>query len=159
MKNKTKAIIIFLGVILIGGFLWMSSSAPNDAMGHELEGVQATVYKSPSCGCCDNYISYLRRNDLEVERVSTEDMGTIKDQYGIPHDMESCHTMVIGDYVVEGHIPLEAVARLIKEAPDVKGIAMPGMPSGSPGMMGGKRSAFNIHSLMHDGSMPMFMEM
>ena len=159
MKNKIKIITIFLGVIIIGGYIWISSSLQEEAVGHELEGVQATVYKSPNCGCCDNYISHLRRNGLEVEKVSTNDMEKIKEQYAIPHDVKSCHTMTIGDYVIEGHIPIEAVAKLIKEKPDIGGIAMPGMPSGSPGMMGRKMSVFTIHSLMHNGSTSVFMEM
>lgn len=159
MKNKIKIITIFLGVVIVGGYIWISSSLQEDAIGHELEGIQATVYKSPNCGCCDNYIGYLRRNGLEVDKISTDDMEKIKEQHEIPHDMKSCHTMIIGDYVIEGHIPLEVVAKLIKEKPNIAGIAMPGMPSGSPGMMGGKMSVFTIHSLMHDGGVSVFMEM
>jgi len=85
-------------------------------------------------------------------------MDAIKDEQGIPQDMLSCHTTIIGGYVVEGHVPLEAVEKLLVEKPDIRGIAMPGMPSGSPGMPGLK-STFSVHSLMHDGGTSLFVKM
>jgi len=108
---------------------------------------EVTVYKSPTCGCCVKYIAYLRRNGFEVEVVTTNDMASVKNTYNIPSSMESCHTMVMADYFVEGHVPLEAVDKLLEEKPAIDGIALPAMPSGSPGMPGIKTEVFNIFSL------------
>ena len=107
---------------------------------------EATVYKSPTCGCCGSYISYLRQAGYDVTEVTTDDLQQIRDQYQVPAAMASCHTMVIDRYVVEGHVPLEAVETLLKQRPSITGIALPGMPTGSPGMPGTKRGAFRIYS-------------
>lgn len=111
----------------------------------------ATIYKSPSCGCCGQYAAYLERAGYGVAVEGVEDMSGIKAQYDVPYELESCHTMDIGGYVVEGHIPEEAVRKLLAERPDIKGIGMAGMPSGSPGMPGPKTSDFVIYEITHDG--------
>lgn len=111
----------------------------------------ATLYKSPSCGCCGQYTAYLKGKDYDVEVKDTEDMTAIKEQYGVPYELESCHTMEIEGYVIEGHIPEEAVQKLLAERPDIKGIGMAGMPSGSPGMPGPKTSDFVIYEITHEG--------
>lgn len=107
----------------------------------------ATVYKSPTCGCCGEYISYLKKQGFEVAMENKSDMKPIKKLYGIPQDMQSCHTTVMGDYVVEGHVPIEAIQKLLKEKPEIDGIALPGMPQGSPGMPGIKQGKFEIFGL------------
>ena len=84
-------------------------------------------------------------------------MDALKEQYQIPASMRSCHTMVVGDYVVEGHIPLEAVEKMMKEKPDIRGIAMPGMPSGSPGMPGSPSDEFIVYAVKKDGTFTEFM--
>ena len=81
----------------------------------------------------------------------------VKEKYGIPYSMRSCHTTVIGDYFVEGHVPIEAVEKLMLEKPDIKGIALPGMPSGSPGMPGSKQGPFIVYAINKDGSTSEFM--
>ena len=117
------------------------------------------IYKSSTCGCCGLYGDYFgRKGNSGVEIKSIQDLEIIKNQYGIPPAMESCHTTIIGDYFVEGHVPLEAIEKLLEEQPDVKGIAMPGMPSGSPGMPGSKEP-FKIYKVNHDGSYELWMEM
>lgn len=113
---------------------------------------KAVVYKSPTCGCCQNYVSYLSGLGFDVEVVNTNDMDAIKAKYGVPSDLESCHTTIIGDYFVEGHVPGEAIQKLMSELPSIKGIAMPGMPSGSPGMPGAKTGAFKISAVSDEGS-------
>src|SRR3989338_9954341 len=100
--------------------------------------VKATIFKSESCGCCDLYISYMDKKDFDVEAVQMDDISPIKEKYKIPAKVQSCHTAVIGDYFVEGHMPQEAINKLLAEKPDIAGIALPGMPSGSPGMPGTK---------------------
>jgi hypothetical protein len=119
---------------------------------------KAIVYKSPTCGCCGNYITYLRSKGFDVEVKNVQDADSIKDKYGIPYEMSSCHTTVIGDYFVEGHVPVEAVDKLLTEKPDIDGIALPGMPAGSPGMPGFKRGEFIIHSL-NEGEVSEFMSL
>ena len=155
MKKSKIILILVVGLIVVGGYMMLGpSSSENLSLVKE---AKATVYRSPNCGCCVNYIKYLQRQDLEVEVIETDDIDSIKEEQGIPQDMLSCHTTMIGGYVVEGHVPLEAVEKLLLEKPDIKGIAMPGMPSGSPGMPGPKRT-FSVHSLMHDGGTSLFME-
>lgn len=92
------------------------------------------VYRSPTCGCCKSYEEYLRRHGFRVTSEVTEDMDPVKSTHGIPVAAQSCHTTVIGDYAIEGHVPVEAIEKLFGERPDVDGIAVPGMPTNSPGM-------------------------
>ncbi|MEO5362188.1 MAG: DUF411 domain-containing protein [Magnetococcus sp. DMHC-8] len=93
-----------------------------------------TVYKSPSCECCTGWVEHMRRNGFVVTVETRNDMNTVKKTFGIPDGLASCHTGTTGDYVVEGHVPAEDVHRLLRERPAVRGIALPGMPIGSPGM-------------------------
>ena len=93
-----------------------------------------TVYKSPTCGCCQNWVDYLRKNGFEVKTVDLEDMSDIKAASGVPRPLQSCHTAVVGGYVVEGHVPVDAIRKLLADEPKLMGIAVPGMPVGSPGM-------------------------
>jgi len=136
-------ILVLLIIILNLSF---SSDAP------ENNATKVTVYKSPTCGCCVNYVALLEMEGYEVETIETDNMSNIKQQYGIASEMESCHTAVFGDYVVEGHVPLELVAKLLKEKPDIRGIALPDMPAGSPGMPGQKRGPFQVYALSDSGS-------
>ena len=119
---------------------------------------KATIFKSESCGCCDLYISYMDKKGFDVEAVQMDDISPIKEKYKIPAKVQSCHTAVIGDYFVEGHMPQEAINKLLAEKPDIAGIALPGMPSGSPGMPGAKRSPFIIYAVAKDGSTSEFMK-
>jgi len=93
-----------------------------------------TVYKSPTCGCCSNWIEHMRANGFAVTAHDVEDVGAVKTKYGVPPEAGSCHTSLIDGYVVEGHVPADTVKRLLRERPKVAGIAVPGMPVGSPGM-------------------------
>ncbi len=92
-------------------------------------------------------MEYLEDRGFLVEVTETQNMEPIKKKYNIPQDMQSCHTMVIGDYFVEGHVPIEAINRLLAENPQIDGIALPAMPSGSPGMPGIKHGSFTIYAL------------
>lgn len=107
----------------------------------------ATLYKTPECGCCEDYARYLRRNGIQVNVVATHDLPQLKKQHGVPEKIESCHTMLIGKYVVEGHVPVSALKKLLSERPKIKGISLPGMPEGSPGMGGQKRAPFTIYEI------------
>ena len=110
-----------------------------------LAGMEATVYKSPNCGCCVGYVDTLEENGVSVEVVETDTLDEIKQTYAVPEELQSCHTVLIGGYVVEGHMPITAVEKLLAEKPDIDGIALPGMPSGSPGMPGVKRGSFTVY--------------
>jgi hypothetical protein len=107
----------------------------------------ALMYKNPQCGCCEGYASYLRRNGFKVTVKETHNMSLISRQNGVPEKLAGCHTMLLGGYVVEGHVPVGAINKLLKERPDIKGIALPGMPEGSPGMTGEKTEPFTIHEI------------
>lgn len=166
-KNmKKNIIIVIIAILVIGGIVWLSESNRNSdiktsevpQITGETEESKPTIilYKSPTCGCCGQYAAYLEKNGFEVEIESIKDMGSIKEQFNIPYDVQSCHTAVIGDYFFEGHVPLEAVNKLLEEKPAIDGIALAGMPSGSPGMPGLQLSSFNIYAIK-DGNTSEFM--
>ena len=91
-------------------------------------------YRSASCGCCKKWINHLRDNGLEVVDNIVEDVSVIKNQYQIPNNLRSCHSAQIDNYTIEGHVPIESINKLFREKPNINGIAVPGMPLGSPGM-------------------------
>ncbi len=92
-------------------------------------------------------MDYLQENGFQVESVMTDDLGEVKDRYGVPEQMQSCHTAIVGDYFIEGHVPVEAIRKLLDERPAISGIALPGMPQGSPGMSGEKTEPFVIYAI------------
>lgn len=110
------------------------------------DGIAAVLYKNPDCHCCEEYAGYLRQNGFEVEVIPTETLPEIKAKYEVPNSLAGCHTTVIGDYVVEGHVPVESVNRLLQEQPTIQGIAVPGMPAGSPGMGGQKTEPLTVYA-------------
>jgi hypothetical protein len=93
-----------------------------------------TVYKSASCGCCGKWVDYVRANGFTPTVHDEEDMESIKDDMGVPKAVRSCHTAVVSRYVIEGHVPVEDIRRLLTEHPAVAGLAAPGMPKSGPGM-------------------------
>ncbi len=155
MKKLSFLLVLILGVSLIAG-----CSSPNKITGDALNnnnGNQITVFKSQSCGCCSGYITGLDRSGFSVDEKVVNDVNPIKDKYNIPQNMRSCHTTIVGDYFVEGHVPIEAINKLLEEQPDIDGIALPGMPSGTPGMPGSKTETWVIYSLS-DGKSTEFMK-
>lgn len=144
MNNKLYIIPMLLGIALLAGIILYPSPGANKVRGDEIE---VTVFKSPNCGCCVQHSAYLERNGFDVTIVETNEMASIKADHNIPHNMQSCHTAVIGDYFVEGHMPVEAINKLLEEKPAIEGITLPGMPSGSPGMPGPQLDPFVIYRL------------
>lgn len=140
------ALMRYMAILVLGILLLAGCVSPGSTSGGQ-EGKKVTVFKSPTCGCCVKYISYLEGQGYDVEVVATQDMNSIKQEYGIPRSMESCHTAVIGDYFIEGHVPIEAVNALMAEEPAIEGIALPAMPAGSPGMPGVQAEPFRIYAL------------
>lgn len=111
-----------------------------------LAGPSVTLYKSPTCGCCGKYVSYLRQNGFDVKAYDENDMNAIKYKYGVTH-VASCHTAIINGYVVEGHVPVSAINKLLNEKPAIVGISAPGMPMNSPGMGEMKKGTLTIYSI------------
>ncbi len=113
------------------------------------------VYKSPQCGCCQMWGERMKEAGFKVKVKNVSDLSSVKAKYGIPPHLETCHTAVVGDYVVEGHVPADAIKRLLREQPDVAGLAVPGMPKGSPGMEQGLPDNYDRYRVLafnSDGS-------
>lgn len=112
------------------------------------------VYKSPTCGCCSKWIRHLEQAGFTVTAHDTANVAPIKRRHGVPQALESCHTALVGGYVVEGHVPADVMQRLLRERPAVAGIAVPGMPAGSPGMEGlpgPPRQPYNVLAFRAEG--------
>jgi len=116
--------------------------------------IQATLYKNPQCTCCEGYAAYLRQNGFAVDVKPTNDLAEISQKAGVPEQYQGCHTMFIGDYVVDGHVPVDVIHKLLSERPTIAGITLPGMPEGSPGMYGTKSGPFVIYAVTKDGAAP-----
>ena len=115
-----------------------------------------TVYKSPTCGCCTSWVDHLRASGFPVDVQDVDDLQAVKAEHGIPAALQSCHTAVVDGYVVEGHVPAGDVKRLLAEAPDAAGLAVPGMPVGSPGMEQGDTVQPYDVLLLGDGASSVF---
>lgn len=102
------------------------------------------VWKDPNCGCCGGWVEHLRRNGFTATVIETGDMAAIKAQRSVPADLASCHTAEIAGYTIEGHVPASAILRLLAEKPTGRGLAVPGMPIGSPGMEGGAPEVYDV---------------
>jgi len=146
-----------IAVILVFGFFAFFNNAGDTSTTGLTSSETFTVYKSGGCGCCSVYLKYAQNKIDNVVNVEVEDVGPIKDKFNIPANLRSCHTSVIGNYFIEGHMPVEAINKLMTEKPDIAGIAMPGMPSGSPGMPGSKTEPFVIYEVKKDGTYDVFM--
>ena len=116
-----------------------------------------TVYKSPSCGCCTKWVEHMQAAGFTVNVSDAPDPEPVKKQYGIGTALRSCHTALVEGYAVEGHVPAQDVVRLLKDRPKVTGIAVPGMPVGSPGMeLGARKDPYQVLAFTKDGSTSVF---
>jgi hypothetical protein len=102
------------------------------------------VWKDPNCGCCTGWVEHLRRNGFTATVVEAGDMQAVKTRLSVPAELAACHTAEIAGYIIEGHVPAKAIARLLAEKPDARGLAVPGMPIGSPGMEGGTPEVYDV---------------
>ena len=116
------------------------------------------VHKSASCGCCGLWIEHLRKAGFQVEVRDSDNVNPVKERVGVPLGKGSCHTAEIGGYFVEGHVPVEDIKRLLAEKPDAKGLLLPGMPAGSPGMEmpDGTTEAYTVELVARNGSTTAF---
>ncbi len=112
------------------------------------------VNKDPSCGCCDGWVQHLRDAGFTVQVKETADLDAVRSRLGVPSDLAACHTAEVAGYVVEGHVPATAVRRLLLERPNARGIAVPGMPIGSPGMEGGRPQRYEVVLFGAEGQRP-----
>lgn len=110
-----------------------------------------TVYKNPSCGCCKQWIEHLRAAGLQVTTRDTSNLAAVRERYGVPRKLTACHTALVGGYVVEGHVPADVIQRLLRERPAIVGVAVPGMPAGSPGMESATPARYLIFTFEQDG--------
>ncbi len=142
-------ILIFLGVsmalVAVAAIALMESNEAEPRM---------TVYKSPTCGCCENWLEIVDARGMGARGVNTEDMDAVKQQFGVPKNMEGCHTAIVDGYFVEGHVPFEAIERLLQERPEIDGIAVPGMPAGSPGMSGYLEGPLTVYAIVDGEASP-----
>ena len=113
-----------------------------------------TVHKDPTCGCCSGWVRHLQQAGFTVNVVESGGLEAVKSRLGVPHDLAACHTAEVDGFVVEGHVPATAVRRLLTERPSARGLAVPGMPVGSPGMEGGEPEAYDVFLFGPNGRQP-----
>jgi len=113
---------------------------------------EITVYKSPSCGCCAKWVEHMQGAGFKVAVKDVDDVDTVKREMGVPASLASCHTGVVGGYLVEGHVPADLVQRMLREKPKIAGLAVPGMVTGSPGMeMGARKDPYDVIAFDRSG--------
>lgn len=144
-------ILAIVSILLLAGVSIFAYRAKSTTIENTI-----TVFHSKTCGCCSKWISYLRNNGFSVKSNPVEDMTGIKIKYGVPGIASSCHTAIVGKYVLEGHVPVQAIKKLVAEGPDIRGIAVPGMPMGSPGMESFENERYDVLSFK-DGQTRKFM--
>ena len=133
--KKISAIMIMLPFVFAGRLALAEIGETKDIV----------VYRSPSCGCCGKWVKHLKDNNFNVIDNVVHDVDSVKRKYGVPSELASCHTAVVGDYVIEGHVPVEDIEKLLSLKADISGIAVPGMPVGTPGMeMGDRKDAYKV---------------
>ena len=151
-KSTLSKFIIFTVVLISVFYIFNFVTHKKDALANINNKQIVEVFKTPSCGCCYGYVLFLEEEKFKVKQTDMRSLHTIKQKYNIPVEMQSCHTTIIGKYFIEGHVPFEAVNKLLKERPDIDGIALPGMPIGTPGMPGEKEEPFVIFQLINGKS-------
>ena len=144
MKNVTLAGL--LGALV----LWSAPASAEEVRTTRTE--EVVVYKSPWCGCCQGWTEQMRASGFEVTVREKEDLTAIKRLSGVPEALQSCHTAFVGGYVVEGHVPAGVIEKLLAERPRVQGLAVPGMPVGSPGMEGAHPGPYDVVKFAKDGT-------
>ncbi len=142
--------------LLASGFNVAAAAVAFPVLLRASAGIPMVVYKDPNCGCCTKWVGLMRSAGFEVSTRDTSDMASIKRRYQVPAALGSCHTALVGGYVVEGHVPADLITRLLKEKPKLLGLAVPGMPMGSPGMEGSSKEAFDVVTFDAAGTSTVF---
>jgi hypothetical protein len=156
MKTKILPLAtLALAVLVLPGCDGRGDPRPAPASAAELAAADMVVYKSPTCGCCGLWVDHAQEHGFSVatvDLVEYDALAAVKREHGVDMDLGSCHTALIAGYVVEGHVPATVIKRLLDERPDIRGIAVPGMPIGSPGMEGPDARPYQVIAIGHDGS-------
>ncbi len=152
--------LLKIGLISTSGILTGCSIAKRSEESRSVAmNAELTVFRSPTCSCCGHWIEHMEAAGFQVQDNVTEEMTALKQQHGIPDDLTSCHTALVGDYVIEGHVPAADVLRLLAERPNVAGLAAPGMPIGSPGMESDSDvEPYTVFSFTKNGDVSIFAE-
>jgi hypothetical protein len=125
--------------------------------GYAVEIQEITVYRSPSCGCCSGWIKHLQEHQFKVIDIKSNNMNELKQKYGIPEKLASCHTAIIDGYVIEGHVPADDIKQLVSQKLDIIGLTVPEMPVGTPGMeMGQRKDPFSVLTFDKNGNTTVF---
>lgn len=181
LLSKIAVSSVAIAAVVAGGFYWTSLQAEN-TVNHSAvardnhqstlvsvwdketepeyaETLDMTVYRSPNCGCCGVWVEHAQKHGFKVEDVKTEEMETLKQKYGVPPELASCHTTIVDGYVMEGHIPADDIKRFVTSKPNMTGLAVPGMPLGSPGMEAGDmKQPFQVLAFDQNGRVEVFKE-
>jgi hypothetical protein len=156
---RTPSVLLAGAALLATGAGFAADQRPAAQAPQKPSATAMAVYKSPTCGCCSAWIEHVRARGLQVDanNVSDSQLNVIAIQSGVPGDLVTCHTAKVGGYIVEGHVPVEDILRMLKEKPAIAGIAVAGMPLGSPGMeQGGVKQPFSTMAFTKDGKTTVF---
>jgi hypothetical protein len=155
MIDRRSFVIRVAGLVAVGA---AGGQLASQVGGASPKPTPITVYKSSSCECCAKWVTHLRDNGFEPTVRDEEDMDAIKAQLGVPEGVRSCHTALVGKYLIEGHVPASDIQRLVGQQPRVTGLAVPGMPTGTPGMAapGAKIAGFEVVAFQLDGTTKTF---
>jgi hypothetical protein len=152
----SKVIMVTRRSFLLRAVGGAAALAANPALALASAPVPITVYKSPTCGCCKEWVTYMEQNGFKVTSFDVDDVSPMKKRFGVPDNLISCHTGYVGGYAVEGHVPAPDIQRMLKEKPKIAGIAAPGMPHGSPGMETGRVDRYDVIAFTRDGKTSVF---
>jgi hypothetical protein len=164
MKSLVIATSLFAALFLLSGCepvlesQSLLASSPGASRDASAPGEVITVYKTESCGCCKLWVKHLEDSGFRTRVHNMDDLGAVKERVGVPYAMGSCHTAEVGGYFVEGHVPAGDIRRLLSEKPKAKGLTVPGMPLGSPGMEvpSGEKQPYEVFLVASDGSTSVF---
>lgn len=159
MKRRWIAVGLIMTTVVFGGYRLAAKTLAQGGTEVNPTAHELTVFRSPLCGCCGQWIEHMRVAGFTVKDTLVADLAAVKEDHGITSDLASCHTTLVNGYVVEGHVPAADVQRLLTEQPDVVGIAVPGMPIGSPGMeVGDQTEPYTVLAFTADGEPTVFAE-
>ncbi len=128
------------------------------SMAKEPKGTEVTVFHSKHCGCCKKWIDHLEREGFKIHSKEVADVNSVKANLRVPGALNSCHTAIMSGYIIEGHVPMKAIHKLLRDRPKIRGIGVAGMPMGSPGMEGAVSEPYSVSSFIENGDTEMFMQ-
>lgn len=149
-KGKSVVVAVIAGAAILGGSVAFVHAADKPAA------TAITVYKDANCGCCKSWVDHLRKHAFRVTAHDASEMDQVKTNFGVPSKLHSCHTAVVAGYVIEGHVPAADIRKLLKQRPRIAGLAVPGMPMGSPGMEGPRTEPYETIAFERNGKSRVF---